>query len=51
MSISVLALSRVSHQAFGALEAAYVCVCALVRIYLYVIPLIFLSLSVFSLSL
>lgn len=26
MSISGLALSRVSHQAFGALEAAYVCV-------------------------
>lgn len=27
MSISGLALSRVSHQAFGALEAAYVCLC------------------------
>lgn len=27
MSISGLALSRVSHQAFGSLEAAYVCVC------------------------
>lgn len=27
MSISGLALSRVSHQAFGALEAAYVFVC------------------------
>lgn len=57
MSISGLALSRVSHQAFGALEAAYVCVrarlCAFmcVHMYFYVIPVILSSSASFSLSL
>lgn len=40
MSISGLALSRVSHQAFGALETAYVCVFMCVCAF-YVIPLNF----------
>lgn len=42
MSISGLALSRVSHQAFGALEAAYVCVCAPVCVCIHVCAHIFL---------